>query len=42
LLIDTENDAQESEAEEINEYAAKLREPGSKITASGNCRFSFI
>jgi hypothetical protein len=41
-MITTEDDAQDSEAEEINEYAAMLREPGSKNTASGQGKCSII
>jgi hypothetical protein len=41
-IVTTEDDVQDSKAEEINEYAAKLREPGSKYTASSNCKFSTI
>ena len=41
-MVTTEDDAQDSESEEINEYAAMLREPGSKNTASCHCKCSII
>jgi hypothetical protein len=41
-MVTTEDDAQDREAEEINEYAAKLREPGRKNTSSCHCMFSII
>ncbi len=41
-MVTTEDDAQDSEAEVINEYAAILREPGSTNTASGHCKCSII
>jgi hypothetical protein len=38
-MVTTEDDAQDSEAEEINKYAPKLREPASKNSHS---KFSII
>ncbi len=41
-MVTTEDNAQDSKAEEINKYAAKLSEPGSKNTASGHCKCSIM
>jgi hypothetical protein len=41
-MVTAEDDAQDSEAEVINEYYAILREPGSMNTASGHGKCSII
>jgi hypothetical protein len=41
-MVTTEVDAQDSEAEEINEYATKLSETGSKKTATCHGKFSIM
>jgi hypothetical protein len=41
-MVTTEDDAQDSEAEVINEYTVMLREAGSKNTASGHGKCSII
>jgi hypothetical protein len=41
-MVTKEDDAQDSEAEVINEYTAMLREPRSKNTASGHGMWSII